>query len=111
MASVSGARKTAVHIASKVSLGDIKLVASGGDSYTPEALATGAEWKDKKGNESWEFLQPGMSGATIMDASGQRQFVVENGTLWFYETQPTQPKEVTLLFAVPKGVESVSISL
>ena len=91
-----------------VRFSEIKLVASGGDSYTPEALATGAKWKDEKGNESWEFLQPGMSGATIKDASGQQQFVVENGTLWFYETQP---KEVTLLFAVPKRVESVSISL
>lgn len=86
----------------------ITLLSAKGDSYGAEALATGSKWKDEKGNESPEFLQPGMSGVTIKDASGQRQFVVENGAVWFYDSEP---KELLLLFAVPKRIDAVSLRL
>ena len=91
-----------------VKFSKIVLLSAKGDSYGAEALATGSKWKDNKGNESPEFLQPGMSGVTIKDASGRRQFIVDNGAVWFYDSEP---KELQLLFAVPKRIDLVSLSL
>ena len=87
---------------------DIQLVSPNGETYSPEAIGTGGKFKDNKGGEIEEFLDPKNSDQTFKDSSGRLLMLYQVGSLAFFRSEPQQ---LSLLFAVPRRASSLSIRL
>jgi hypothetical protein len=87
---------------------EIQLVSPNGETYSPEAISTGGKFKDNKGGEIEEFLDPKNSEQTFKDSSGRLLMLYQVGSLAFFRSEPQQ---LSLLFAVPGRASSLSLRL